>query len=91
MKVIKKYKTWYDSAARRLVTYSPYWTKEYKDSLVFIGELQPNQNPFKLDEVGIYRELYGKRKYYCLRDYESDAARNISFAKFLEVMNDDNN
>lgn len=44
--IIKKYKTLFDTRTERLVTYTPHWKKEDWKCLLFVGELQPNQQPF---------------------------------------------
>lgn len=62
--VIPRYKVWFDKRLGQLVTYDNTWTKQDWDSLVFIGELQPHQQPYKQDANGIYRVLYGKPRYY---------------------------
>jgi hypothetical protein len=64
--IIKKYKTWYDKRLRLLVTYNRYWKKGDWKSLIYVGELQPNQNPFQLSSLGNYvcRMLYRKYRYY---------------------------
>lgn len=73
--VVPRYKVWFDKRSGRLTTYNRHWKKEDWESLVYIGELQPNQNPFKMNENGIYRMLYGQmRYYYCFRYYQGRIA-----------------
>ena len=66
---IKKYKTWLRKENRKLTTWSNYdndlrdFCNGKNDNYIFIGELQPNQNPFHVDEKGVYRCIYGKKVY----------------------------
>ena len=73
------YKTWLRIEDRKLVTWSNYdkdlrdFCKGKNNNYILIGKLQPNQNPYCIDDKGIYRCLYGKKEYY----YTFDSDNNI--------------
>lgn len=61
------YKTKYDRVKNETVEWSKYFTKKEREwwkSLESLPDLQRHQSGYKTDNKGVYRELYGKKKYY---------------------------
>ena len=68
--VNKEYKTWIDEN-NNLSTWNDWHYNRKKfnqkiknNTLKLIGTLQPNQNPYQVDDRGVYRKLYNTKVYY---------------------------
>lgn len=88
MSNIKKYKTWFDTRTERLVTYSPHWKKEDWKCLLFVGELQPNQQPFTLKVLRHWRVIIGRvlwGKFNPLFSYIRSEERLIPFKQNKKI------
>lgn len=65
---LNSYGYWYDTRGHTIMSQKSFDWKRYVfidwDSLIYLGDLQSHQSPFRVDSKGVYRVLYKKKKYY---------------------------